>query len=121
MNIETAGRKPHKLGARKTGNLQHDEGPTAEQLVLHLCNVCAEGGGRAEELGRERADDHTRMPDELAAMEERAEAGKADVLCISALSGHRRRHAHTRAFRGGHFEYRHAHTCAMDMSSAMPR
>ena len=52
---------------------------------------------------------------------------------ISALSRHRRRHAHcagmgvpvlkmtaSGARRGGHFEYRHAHTRAMDVPSAMP-
>ena len=51
---------------------------------------------------------------------------------ISALSRHRRRHAHcagmgvpvlkmTASLRGGHFEYRHAHTRATDLPSAMPR
>ena len=46
---------------------------------------------------------------------------------IPALSRHRRRHVHCAGvgvpvlLRGSHFEYRHAHTRAMGMPSAMPR
>ena len=53
-------------------------------------------------------------------------------LSISALSGHRRRHVYcagvdvpvlkmTASLRGGHFVYRHVHSRAIDMPSAMPR
>ena len=53
--------------------------------------------------------------------EARFEPGLAYPHAISALYRHRRRRVHCAGMlRDGHFEYRHAHTRAMDTPSAMP-